>query len=185
MKYFKIILVMFLSIFIIHFLSLESHVVSADDDFTKRYGGEQRDDHHDEEGPYKDIGKTIGWGTIIAMSAAGTIFPIRKSLKWMMTNYPNLKKLLISISKFFGKYHSFIGLLALIFGIFHGVTMYISEGKLESEGIIGLGSLIFMMVAAIFGLALSKNIKVKRLRTSHTILMAIALFIGFIHIFSS
>ena len=78
-----------------------------------------------------------------------------------------------------------IGIIALALSIFHGVTMYLSEGKLESEGIIGLGAVIFMMVAGILGTVLYKNKKVKSLRTTHTILIAFALIIGFVHIFIS
>ena len=35
----------------------------------------------EKEGPYEDIGKTVGWGTITAMGTAGLIFPLRRSMK--------------------------------------------------------------------------------------------------------
>ena len=58
-----------------------------------------------------------------------------------------------------------IGIIALALSIFHGVTMYLSEGKLEREGIIGLGAVIFMIVAGILGTVLYKNKKVKSLQS--------------------
>ena len=63
--------------------------------------------------------------------------------------------------------------------------MYLSEGRLESEGIIGLGAFIFMMIAAIFGMVLFKNKKAKSLRTTHTILIGFALIIALVHIITS
>ena len=79
----------------------------------------------------------------------------------------------------------FIGIVALALSLFHGVAMYLSEGALEIEGIIGLGAFILMMIAGVFGTVLFKNKKVKSLRTTHAVLMAITLLIGFIHIIIS
>ena len=135
--------------------------------------------------PYEEIGEMVGWGTVVAMGAAGILFPIRKSAKWIIKNYPESKNIYISISKFFGKYHLLIGIIALALSIFHGVAMYLSEGRLEGQGIIGLGAFILMVIAGIFGTVLFKNKKVKSLRTTHTILIAFALLTGFVHIITS
>ena len=109
--------------------------------------------------PFKEIGKVVGWGTVVAMGAAGVIFPIRRSAKWVITNYPKSKNIFISISKFIGKYHMLIGIMALALSIFHGVTMYLSEGELGGKGIIGLGAVIFMIVAGILGTIFYKTKK--------------------------
>ena len=183
MKYLKMLLLSFLFVFTLSYVSIGSNLVSADDDYEEKY--ENHEDDDSEEGAFKEIGKAVGWGTVVAMGAAGVIFPIRRSAKWVITNYPKSKNIFISISKFFGKYHMLIGIIALALSIFHGVTMYLSEGKLEREGIIGLGAVIFMIVAGILGTVLYKNKKVKSLRTTHTILIAFALIIVFVHIFTS
>jgi hypothetical protein len=184
MKYFKMLLISLLSIFIISFVTNESNFVSADDGYEEKYET-HREDHDGEGEVYEDIGSTFGWGTIIAMGAAAIIFPLRKSAKWIIKTYPQSKIIFLSISKFFRKYHLLIGTVALVLSLFHGVAMYLSEGGLEIEGIIGLGAFIFMLIAAIFGTILSKNKKVKSFRTAHTILIAIALLIGFVHIITA
>jgi hypothetical protein len=183
MKYFKMLLILFLSIFIISFITIESNFVSADDDFEEKYENHGEDD--DSEEVYEEIGKTAGWGTIIAIGAAGILFPLRKSAKWIIKNYPESKNIFIFIFKFFRKYHLFIGTIALALSLFHGVTMYLSEGELKIEGIIGLGALLLLMIAGIFGMILYKYKKVRSLRNTHTILIAFALLIGFVHIIIS
>ena len=181
MKYLKILLMSFLFIFTLSYVTIGSNLVSADDDFDEKY--ENHEESDSEEGAFKEIGGMVGWGTVVAMGAAGVIFPIRRSAKWVIKNYPESKNIFISISKFFGKYHILIGIIALALSIFHGVTMYLSEGELEGQGIIGLGAVILMVIAGIVGSVLYKNKKVKSLRTAHITLTAFALLIGFIHIF--
>ena len=184
MKFFKMILISFLSIFIISFVTIGINSVSADNEFEEKYENHGEDDDRGEDA-YEEIGEMVGWGTVIAMGAAGILFPIRKSAKWIITNYPKSKNIFITLSKFFRKYHLLIGIIALALSIFHGIAMYLSEGRLEREGIIGIGAFIFMMIAAIFGTILFKNKKVKSLRTTHTILIAFALLIAFVHIITS
>ena len=181
MKYLKMLLMSFLFIFTLSYVTIGSNIVSADDDFDERY--ENHEESDSKEGAFKEIGGMVGWGTVVAMGAAGVIFPIRKSAKWVITNYPKSKNRFILISKFIGKYHLLIGVIALALSIFHGVTMYLSEGGLEGQGIIGLGAVILMMIAGILGSVLNKNKKVKSLRTAHMTLTAFALLIVFIHIF--
>lgn len=184
MQYFKMLLISLLAIFIISLVTIENNFVSADDDFEEKYENHwEKHDHGDEA--YEDIGEMVGWGTIIAMGAAAIIFPIRKSAKQILKNYPASKKFYIPFSKFFGKYHLLIGTIALVLSMLHGVFMYLSEGALESEGVIGLGAFILMVLAAIFGTVLYKNKKVKSLRTTHIVLMAFAFLIGIVHIITS
>ena len=181
MKYLKMLLISFLFVFTLSYVTIGSNLVSADDDFDEKY--ENHEESDSKEGAFKEIGGMVGWGTVVAMGAAGLIFPIRRSAKWIIKNYPESKNIYISISKFFGKYHILIGIIALALSIFHGVTMYLSEGGLEGQGIIGLGAVILMVIAGILGTVLFKNKKVKSLRTAHMTLIAFALLIGFIHIF--
>ncbi|RFB15270.1 hypothetical protein DZB84_12730 [Bacillus sp. HNG] len=177
MKYIKMLLLPFFIVFTLSFLIIGNHPVSADHDFDERY-----EHHDDEEGKYEDVSKAVGWGTVITLGAAGFIFPIRRSMKWLISNYPKSKKTFISTSKFFGKYHISIGILALALSIIHGITMYVSEGELEGDGIIGLVAVLLMLVASLFGLILSKNKKGKSLRNTHMTLIALTLFIVFVHI---
>ena len=182
MKYLQMVFVVFLLVFSLNFVTAGGNLVSADDDNEGKYenyeGGE-------EDSPFEEIGKTAGWGTVIAMGAAGLIFPLRRSMKLVTTSLPGAKRLFISISKFFGKYHILIGILALLLSIFHGITMYLNEGELESEGIIGLGAVILMVIAGILGAVLFKNKKVKTLRTTHSILIAFAILITAVHILAT
>lgn len=184
MQYFKMLLISLFAIFTISFVTIGTSLVSADDDFEDKYENHGEEHEHGDE-TYEDIGEMVGWGTIIAMGAAAIIFPIRKSAKWILKNYPASKKLYISLSKLFGKYHLLIGAIALGLSMLHGVAMYLSEGALESEGVIGLGAVILMVLAAIFGTVLYKHKKVKSLRTTHVVLMVFAFLIGFVHIITS
>ncbi|MCM3767014.1 hypothetical protein [Neobacillus niacini] len=70
-------------------------------------------------------------------------------------------------------------------GSIHGLTMYLSEGELESEGLLGLGAVALMAIAGIFGAVLYKNKKLKTFRTAHTILISVAIFWGLVHIFAA
>ncbi len=171
--------------FALNFGLTGSNVVSADDDDYEKYEQYEEGEEHEKDGPYEELGETIGWGTIIAMGIAGIIFPLRRSMKTVTTNFPEAKKGYISLTKFFGKFHIPIGIIALGLSIFHGITMYVSEGELEGDGIIGLGSVVLMLIAGLIGAVLFKNKKAKSLRTTHTILIVFAMFIGVVHIFAS
>ncbi|WP_431027400.1 hypothetical protein [Lysinibacillus sp. LZ02] len=183
MRYLKILCIALTFIFSIQYVT----TVFADDDFEEHYeyGDEHSDkeDHEDER--YEDIGKLIGWSSLLAIGAAGLIFPIRRIMKSVITTFPQSKQLYISITKFLGKYHILIGIAALMLSICHGVLMYLNEGELESEGIIGLAAVILMIIAAIMGAVLFKNKKVKSLRTTHTILVTFGVVIALFHIFIS
>jgi hypothetical protein len=185
MKHIYMLCMAFLIVFVLHYAIPGSTLVSADHD-DEKYEHYHKGDHDEEEDrPYEDIGKTVGWGTVVAMGTSGILFPLRRSLKVVITNFPDAKQMFISISKFFGKYHFIFGILALVLGTLHGITMYLSEGELESEGILGLGAVAFLAIAGIVGSVLMKNKKAKALRTTHSILIVMALLIGFVHIFVS
>ena len=89
------------------------------------------------------------------------------------------------MTKYLGKYHIYIGILALLLSIGHGLLMYFSEGELESEGIVGLGAVILMIVAGIFGAILYKKKKGKGLRFFHTMLISITIIVVVFHILIS
>ncbi|WP_071394769.1 hypothetical protein [Bacillus tuaregi] len=182
MKVLKMLLIALFFVFSLSYVAVGSNVVSADDDYEEDY---ENHDEEEKEEIYEELGETLGWASVIAMVAAGLLFPFRKSAKWIVIHYPRLKTHYISIVKFFGKYHLAIGIIAFAVTIFHGVTMYLSEGKLGDDGIIGLGSGILMVIAGIIGFFLFKNKKVKILRTTHMILFAFALLIGVVHIIAS
>jgi hypothetical protein len=187
MKYMKLLMLTFL--LLIGFGAVANTVVFADDDdekyeynFEGEYG-EGRGGHGEDEGPFEELGKMLGWGTAAAMGAAGVFFPMRRSMKWTIAQWPSAKSSVISLTKFLGKIHVPLGIIALVISIVHGVTMFISEGELEGEGIIGLASVIFLAIAAIFGATLLKNKKSKTVRTIHISLIGLALLIGLFHIF--
>ena len=187
MKYLQIVFMALVFVVALNFVSTGSNLVYADDDGEKseNYGGygELREGgDKGEDGPYEELGENLGWGAVIAMGTAGVIFILRRSMKTVITNFPDSKNIFISISKFFGKYHILIGIIALAFSIFHGIAMYLSEGALEKDGIIGLGSVIFMAIASIIGAVLFKKKKLKSLRTTHTALIGLAIVIGLVHI---
>ena len=76
MKYLKMLLLSFLFVFTLSYVSIGSNLVLADDDYEEKY--ENHEDDDSEEGAFKEIGKAVGWGTVVAMGAAGVIFPIRR-----------------------------------------------------------------------------------------------------------
>lgn len=144
--------------------------------------GEHRDGKKEKDGPYEELGETLGWGTVIAMGAAGVIFILRRSMKTVITRFPDAKNIFVSISRFFGKYHIGIGIVALVLSITHGVLMFLNEGRLDKDGIIGLGSVIFMAIASVLGAVLAKKKKVKSVRLTHTIFIVLAIVIALIHV---
>jgi hypothetical protein len=184
MKYVQMIVVAVLFIFSLNFVVSGNNLVSADDDDEKyenyEGGGEEK-----EEGPYEDIGKAVGWGTMTSMGIAGSIFPLRRSMKTVTTKLPNVKNGFISITKFLGKNHIIFGVIAVALSIVHGATMYLSKGELEDEGLVGLGAIVFMLIAGIVGAVLFKNKKSNSLKTTHKTLVAVAILIGFVHVFVS
>lgn len=163
----------------------------GDDDFYEQYNGdymeydEHHGDHDEAKGPYEELGELLGWGTVVGMGAAGVFFPIRRSMKWTIATFPNAKNMIISFTKFLGKFHVPIGITALILSFIHGAFMLISKGELESEGVTGLISFFFMIAASIFGLFLMKNKKAQNMRTIHLSFLSIAVIIGLFHIFIS
>lgn len=179
MKYVKLVLVALL-IVVVYCSAPEVSLVSADDNF----GDNQRysENDHDKERPYEDIAGLIGWGTVILLGAAGAIYPIRRLTKIVIMHFPEFKKTYLFIVKKIGKYHLIIGLLTLLLGAAHGILMYVSEWKLESDGLIGLIGLVFMFVATIVGIVLNKYRKMKSLRTIHLILVVVAVLISIVHI---
>jgi hypothetical protein len=186
MKYLQMVFVVFLFVFALGFATTGGSLASADDDeYEGKYESYEGEGEEGGDGPYEEIGETAGWGTVIAMGTAGLIFPLRRSMKRVTTTVPEAKKIYIPITKFFGKYHILIGIGALALSIFHGVIMYLDEGALESEGMIGLGAVISMVIAGIFGAVLFKNKKAKTLRTTHSVLIAFAILIAAVHIFAS
>ena len=183
MKSIKLLFLAFLLVVGFEYAINLGHNVFADGDNHEYY--QQHDGHDREESPFEEIGKMIGWGTAIAMGAAGMLYPFRKALKFLLKKIPNAKNLIISFSKFLGKRHVHFGIIALILSIAHGILMYIKEGELELQGFLGLVSIILMVVAALFGTVLIKNKKAKRTRTNHTSLLVFALLIGAFHILFS
>ncbi|WP_338449586.1 hypothetical protein R4Z09_25990 [Niallia oryzisoli] len=164
-----------------------NNLVSADDFDDREYEhySEHGEGHDEDEGSYEEIGKMAGWRTAILMGSAGLLLPIRRSTKVIIKTLPSAKQLIISFSKTLGKSHIMIGILVLAAILAHGILMFINEGELELEGMIGLGSIIFMAVAALLGVYLAKNKSTRKVRTIHTTLMVLACLIGVFHIFIS
>lgn len=160
-----------------------SHYVFADDDVYEYK--EDYKEHDEQEGALEEIGETVGWGTAMAMGAAGVIFPLRRSTKMLISSVPYFKDIIVSTSKFLGKYHVLIGSFTLLLGISHGISMLIAEPELELNTVIGIGSIGLMVVAALFGIVLNKNKKSKNARKSHLFLISISILLGVFHILVS
>lgn len=184
MKYLKLLMAV---IFFFTLISTTSYIALADD------YGDGFEKHHEyyewgnekESEVYEDVGEMIGWGTVITFAVVGLIFPMRRLTKPMITTFPSMKQVYISITKFLGKYHILIGIITLILSICHGFLMYLHKGKLEDEGISGLVSVIVLIIAGIIGLILFKNKKVTNLRTTHMTLITVTIFMSLFHIFIS
>lgn len=116
MKLIKMLLLSLLTIFSISFVTIGNNFVSADNEWEEKYEthGEhdkfkekyETDGEYDdgEEGAFGEIGKIVGWGTVMAMGAAGILLPIRKSAKWVIKNVPKFKNIYILINM-----HTMIG----------------------------------------------------------------------------
>lgn len=184
MKYLKLFMAL---IFLFTLTYTSGYSAFADDDFEKHnehyeWGNDKKES---EDELYEELGEMIGWGTVITFGVAGLIFPMRRLTKWMITTFPTVKQMYISMTKFLGKYHILIGIAAIILSFCHGIIMYINEGELEVEGISGLGSVMLLIMASIIGVILFENKKVKSLRTTHTIFITFSMVIGLFHIFIS
>ena len=168
---------------ILNFITISNDVVVADSDIDEEheyYDGSNKEEQEDEL--YEEIGEVIGWCTIILIGAAGLLFVVRRIMKPVITTFPTSKQLYISFTKFLGKYHILIGVTALVLGIAHGLLMYFNEGKLDSEGIIGVAAVILFVIGAIDGAILNKNRKNKSARTIHMFFVALGVVLGIIRI---
>lgn len=172
-------LITFLIIVAFNFAGHSNNHVFADDHGDKY---EHEAEHEKGNDQLKEIGELVGWGAVIGMGFAGALFPIRRSSKIIITRIPNAKGLVISVSKWLGKYHVIIGILVMFLIILHGVSMYAAEGELETEGVIGLLSFLLLLLASLFGGFLIKNKKSKFFRKIHFILIILAGSIGILHI---
>lgn len=181
MKHLQLIIILFLLVIALAYGMNTNTYVFADDDHGDYEHHREHDD--EDESPYEEIGEMAGWGTAILMGSAGLLFPIRKSTKLMINKIPSTKKMMIFFSKFFGKQHVFLGILAIIIGGAHGIFMFFDEGELGIEVISGLGSIIFMLIAAFLGSFLIKHKKAKTIRKTHILLLVLSSFIAIIHIF--
>lgn len=182
MKYLKWMLMAGVFVLVSSFVVTNNEIVSADDD--------REFEHHEtkwdkEDKGIEEIGQLVGWGSIFVIGAAGLIFPMRRLTKTVMNNFPSMKQFYFSSTKFLGKYHIYIGIIALLLSIGHGLLMYLSEGELEIEGLVGLGAVILMIVAGIVGGILYKNKKMKNLRFAHKVLMAFTIIVGVLHVLIS
>lgn len=165
--------------------STSSYIAFADDDFEKHHEHSEWDHHKKEREDFEDVGEVLGWGTVITFAVAGLIFPMRRLTKQMITTFPSIKQTYISITKFLGKYHLLIGIVTIILSSCHGIFMFLNEGRLDDEGISGLGAAIVFLMASFIGFFLFENKKVKSLRITHMILIAFSIVIGAFHIFIS
>lgn len=122
---------------------------------------------------------------MIAIFIAGSILPFRKVAKTILTSIPASKKFIVSILKFLGKYHVLIGFSTLLISLFHGISLFLSEGELETEGFTGILALLFLLFASFFGIYLLKNKKSKSVRRFHLSMLTLSVSIGVLHIFIS
>ncbi len=184
MNYLKVFFISFL-IFALFYGNIGLKSVSADDDENDFYEHHEEGLEGNENELYEEIGELIGWGTAASLCVAGALFPMRRLTKIIANNFKGHKKPYLFFARLLGKYHILIGITALILSIVHGIVMYLSEGELESEGIIGLGAVLFLFMASAAGLILHKNKKTKSIRATHITLIAITLFTAVFHIFVS
>jgi len=177
----KSIQLLFIAILFAFVFNVGSHYVFADDDDVYEHKEDFRE-NDEKEGALEEIGKTVGWGTAIAMGTAGVIFPLRRSTKRLITTVPSFKEMIISFSKFLGKYHVLIGSFALLLGVTHGISMLITEPEFELNTFTGIGTIVILLIAALFGTVLNKNKKSKKARKSHLFLITISILLGVFHI---
>lgn len=162
------------------FFSVNVLCVLADD-----YDSEYEEYDEEENEVLEEGGEVIGWGTIALAGLAGVLFPLRRSGKQIKRNFPSMSNSFTSVMKFFGKWHITFGILALFAGVIHGVLMYISEGELGFRELLGIGSIALVTLAAILGVFLAKNKRIRVLRSIHISLVSAAGVITAIHILLS
>lgn len=183
MNYFKFLFIALLTVGIFYGTSEMIHV-SADDHFYEDYDMMGHDHHYygyekHENEFLEDVGKFIGWSSLVVFCIAGLIYPFRRILK--IDGFQGIKPL----TRFLGKNHRLIGFLALFVSITHGFLMYFSERKIDDDLLIGIVAVIFMGASAIIGLSFFKNRKVLKLKYTHTSFIVVTLLIILLHIFSS
>lgn len=165
----------------------------ADDDDHEDYrSGEFYNDHYDEhdgeygereeDGPLKEGGELLGWGTVIAIGGAGALMPLRRSSRSLIKKFPNAKGRIISTLKLVGKSHIWIGAIAILLSSIHGVLMYINEGEFGFREIAGTVSVGLMAIAAVFGVLLLKNKGNNQFRSIHFGFLIVAVLIGAVHV---
>lgn len=168
------------------FFSGNAFTVWADDNIN--------DDDHSKHGEYGEFGEenelfeeggdVLGWGTIVLAGLAGVLFPLRRSGKHIRKKFPNMKNSLVKLMKFFGKWHIVFGVLALLGGATHGVLMYLDEGELGLRELLGVGGVALVSLAAVLGIFLARNKKLKTLRSAHILLISTAAILAAVHVLS-
>ena len=174
-----------LALFILSFVAQPSF---ADDDHHKYRTGEYYNDYndeHDENEALEEGGELLGWGTVIAIGGASVLMPLRRGSRSLIKKFPNAKSGIISTLRLVGKSHIWIGALAIILSIIHGVMMYINEREFGFDEISGTISVGLMAIAAVFGVLLMKNKGSKQYRSFHFAFLIVAVIIGAVHVLIS
>src|SRR5690606_28019292 len=99
--------------------------------------------------------------------------------------FPSMSKSFIKITRLLGKWHIPFGVFALLTGGLHGVLLFLAEGEIGSRELIGIGSFAFVTLAAILGVFLAKNKRIRTLRSIHISLVSAACFLTVVHILLS
>ncbi|KXG09735.1 hypothetical protein AT864_01903 [Anoxybacillus sp. P3H1B] len=140
----------------------------------QREGGGHREE--------KEAGGLIGWAAVAGMTAAFSIFPLRRAGKALATSFPKQKNGIKRLMRFTTKWHIPIGVSAFIFASIHGLLMYLSKEELRIREYIGISSVVLLAVATIFGFALSKNKTKQKLRQAHKALLLLTGILAIVHI---
>lgn len=169
-------------------LSFVAQPILADDhddenyEFREHYGGYEE---NEEDKGLEAGGELLGWGTVIVMGGAAVLMPLRRGSSKLMKTFPNAKSVIRSVLKFFSKIHIWLGLFAIGISGIHGTLLFLHEGEIESEVILGSLSFSLMVISSIFGLKLAKNKGIKNLRSIHIGLIVATILVVIVHVLAS
>jgi hypothetical protein len=156
--------------------------VFADDDEYRKYEEHELEEENEavEEG-----GEVLGWGTVAATAAAGTLFLLRRKVSFFTKIMPNGKPFFIQLLRLLTKWHISIGTIAVTLAAAHGILMYMAEGELTAHEYVGMVAVGLMTAAAVVGMVLAKNKRNSSIRATHMGLLLISgIFMVFHIVFS-
>jgi uncharacterized membrane protein len=134
----------------------------------------------------EEISEFLGWTVVTLAVAAGALFPLRRMSKPLMELYPQTKNTVISGLRWLRVAHIPMGFAIVVLSVVHGgIGFFYGEEPLGSTEWLGIGALLLVVPAFIWGVVLWKKKRFPQARNSHAGLFLVAGLLAGIHVLFS